>query len=445
VNLSFLLGQPNFFARYFTGAGYQPGLRQTRIFLFGQDSWRITPKLTVNYGLRWEDYRPQTAAHPGGAGSFDPTTGEVLAAGIGDVPANMGVQSHNLGFAPRIGIAYQVTEKTVVRAGYGRSFNPSGLGAVFGQGADYNPPVTNPQNVGQVTPYTPVFDLLNGPPAVPNPPVDASGRYPLPDGISVYYYTYPADSYRIPYADFWNLTVQRQLSPTLSVEAAYIGNVGRHLFMSINENQAVPGPGDFNSRRPFYNLFGLEQGIYQTCNCANSNYNALQAKLTKRFSRGFDFLVTYTWSKALDYSEGGGGWSDNYNPKASYGPATWDRTNTLTYAFNWALPLAHNRFWSTGDSKLAKALVDGWRMSGVGNFGSGLPFSPGVSNAPLLNADFNYVLADKVGDPHVGHPDRDLWFDPSAYTEPQEPFRNGNAGRNSLRGCRSPTGRSPRI
>ena len=111
------MGLPATFNRYYTAYNYYPGLRQTRLFFFAQDSWRVTSKLTFTYGLRWEDYLPQTAAKPGGAGSFDPSTGEVLAAGIGKRAPNLGVQAYNKLFEPRIGIAYQATPKTVVRAG----------------------------------------------------------------------------------------------------------------------------------------------------------------------------------------------------------------------------------------------------------------------------------------------------------------------------------------
>ena len=160
---SFLLGDPGGFARYFTGIGFHPGLRQTRLFFYGQDTWRATRKLTVSYGLRYENYLPQTAASRGGAGSFDPNTGDVLVAGVGSVPLNMGVKAYNLGFAPRIGIAYQAMEHTVVRAGYGRSFTPAGLGVVFGQAPDYDPPITNPQQLVAPNNYLPVFSLLVGP------------------------------------------------------------------------------------------------------------------------------------------------------------------------------------------------------------------------------------------------------------------------------------------
>jgi hypothetical protein len=292
----------------------------------------------------------------------------------------------------------------------------------------------NPQSVPQPNPYVAAFNLLNGPPAVPNPPVGANGRYPLPDGISVYYFTDPPDSYRIPLVDFWNFTVQQELGTDFAVELAYVGNVGRHLFLSLNRNQAVPGPGDYNPRRPFFQNFGLEQGLYQTCNCDNSSYNALQAKLQKRVSHGLDFLLTYTYGKAMGNSEGAGGFSDNYDVRASHGPMSWDRTHTVTLTHNFDLPFGRGRQFTMGGSKAADLILGGWRISGIHTFASGLPFTPFVSNAPLLNTDFNNVRADIVGDPSVSNPSADLWYNPNAFTAPQQPFRNGTASRNSLRG-----------
>lgn len=432
---SYLLGLPSTFGRYYTAYSYYPGLRETRLFLFGQDSWRVTSKLTLNIGLRWEDYLPQVAAKPGGAGSFDPATGDVLVAGLGAVPINLGVKPYNLGFAPRVGIAYQATEKTVIRVGYGTSFNPGGLGAVFGQGADYNPPIVNPQSVTQSNIYIPVFSLLNGPPTPPQPPVSSNGTYPLPNGLGINYFTYPLNSYRIPLADFWNFTVQHRLASTLALEVAYVGNVGRHLFETLNANQAVPGPGDVDSRRPFYNLYGLTQGLYQYCNCDNSNYNALQTKLQKQFSHGLDFLLTYTWSKALTDTEGGGVPSNSYDVRSDYGPASWDRTHALTLEHNWNLPFGRDRYWKLGGNPVADAVLGGWRLSGVHTFASGAPFTPTVANAPLLNdPDFASTRADVIGNWQVSNPNANVWFNPAAFTEPEQPYRQGTAGRNSLRG-----------
>jgi hypothetical protein len=432
---SFLLGQPNYLARAYTGQGFYPSLRQTRLYFFGQDSWRITPKLTLNYGLRYENYLPQTAAKPGGGGSFDPTTGEVLAAGVGSVPSNFGIKAYNLGFAPRLGLAYQLRPKTVVRAGYGRSFNAAGVGAVFAQNPEIDPPTLLIQSVNAPNPYStnvPGF-LVSGPPLPPVPPVGANGRFPLPDQVFVYFYIYPLDTYRIPLADFWNVTVQHEFQPNLTAEVGYVGNVGRHLFANRNTNQAVPGPGDFNPRRPFYK-FGLTQGVYDVCNCDNSGYNSLQAKLQKRTSHGLDILLTYTWSKAMTNSEGGYNFSDNYNIRGDHGPASWDHTHALTLLHTWDLPFGKGQRWLAKKSKAVDAVVGGWRFSGVTTLLSGAAFTPFVSNAPLLNADFNNVRPDVVSDPSVSDPNRNLWFNPEAYTFPQQPYRNGTASKGSLRG-----------
>jgi outer membrane receptor protein involved in Fe transport len=160
---SFMLAQPSAFDRIASG-NYYPGLRQTNLFLYAQDTWRVSQKLTLSYGLRYENYLPQRAAKPGGTGMFDPDTGMEWAAGIGGIPLDLGVHPYNLGFEPRLGIAYQLRTNTVIRAGYGSSFNAAGYGAIFGQGAEYNPPALTVQSVPQVYSYSPDFNLLAGQP-----------------------------------------------------------------------------------------------------------------------------------------------------------------------------------------------------------------------------------------------------------------------------------------
>ena len=438
---SFLLAQPSGFARYFTGLGFYPGLRQTRLFLYGQDSWRATRKLTVNLGLRYENYLPQTAAKPGGAGSFDPNTGEVLVAGVGSVPLSMGVKAYNLGFAPRLGVAYQLQEHTVVRAGYGRSFSPAGLGAVFGQAPDYDPPVTIPQQVNQNNNYAAVFSLLSGPPSPPNPTIGGNGRYPLPPTLNVYYFFDPPSSYRIPLADSWNLAMQHGFTSSLTAEIAYVGNVGRHLFMNPNVNQAALDPNcvtdgtcnDFNARRRF-NGFGLDQAIYQTCNCDNSDYHGLQAKVQQRLAHGLDFLVSYTWGKAMADTETGGAFSNNLNWKQDRGPANFDRAQALTISYVWELPYGQGRHWGSDSGKVMDLVLGGWNFTGITTVESGLPFTVTVSNAPNVFADLNSVRPDRIGNPSVANPNATLWFNPAAFVAPQGIGRNGLESHNSLRG-----------
>ncbi|MGI9071233.1 MAG: TonB-dependent receptor domain-containing protein [Bryobacteraceae bacterium] len=431
---SFLLGYPASFVQQNTGPGLYPALRQTRLFFFGQDAWRATSKLTITYGLRYENYLPQVAAKPGSAGTFDPATGEVVVAGFGNVPRNMGVKAYNLGFAPRLGIAYQATPRWVIRSGYGRSFNAAGVGAVWAQNPEIDPPVQFVQNLNQANPYStaiPTF-LTTGPPPAAVPAFQ-SGRYQLPPGVSVYFFFDPLSSYRIPLSDSWNFSVQRQVVPSLTLEAAYVGNVGRHLFLNLNRNQAIPGPGDFDSRRPFFK-YGDSQAIYSVCNCDNSSYNSLQVKAQKRLSHGLDFLLAYTWSKALTNGEGGYNFSDNYNVRADHGPAIFDRTHALTILHNWELPFGKGRKFLSHPNKIADGVIGGWRFSGVSALYSGVAFTPTISNAPSVNADLNSSRPDVIGDPNVQNPDASLWFNPSAYVAPQQPFRNGSAGKGSLRG-----------
>lgn len=432
---SFLLGQPSSFGRYFTGIGLYPGLRETRIFLYGQDTWRATRKLTVDYGLRWENYLPQGAAKPGGAGSFDPLTGTELVAGLGPNSLSLGVKPYNLGFTPRLGIAYQVQTNTVVRAGYGWGFTPAGYGSIFGQGLEYNPPILNGQTIPQANPYSPDFNLLAGPPLPVNPPIGSNGSYPLPDGISVYNWFWPLKAYRIPMAYFWNATVQHQFSGGLSFQVAYVGNVGRHLYLNPNINQAVPGPGNFDSRRPFFPQFGLEQGIFYTCNCDTSNYHSLQTKLEKHASHGLDFTLNYTYSKAMGSSNfGGGGFDDNYHWNNSYGPASYNSTHAVTLTNVWQIPYGRGKRWGSSNGKALDLILGGWSLDGLTTLDSGRPFSPMVSNGSSVNADFNGVRADIIGNPHVGNQSAAEWFNPAAYTDPLQPYRDGTASANSLWG-----------
>ena len=167
----------------------------------------------ADYGLRYENYLPQVGAQPGSAATFDPATGEVVVAGIGSVPRNMGIKPYNLGFAPRLGIAYQLTTKTVIRAGYGRSFNAAGVGAVFAQNPELDPPVQFVQDLNPPNPYStaiPTFLTTGRPP----PPIPRSEQPAATRCLTASRCTFSSTrsgAYRIPLADFWNFSVQHEL------------------------------------------------------------------------------------------------------------------------------------------------------------------------------------------------------------------------------------------
>ena len=160
----------------------------------------------------------------------------------------------------------------------------------------------------------------------------------------------------------------------------------------------------------------------------------MQLKVQKRISSGLDFLLTYTWSKALDNGEGGYGFSNNYDVRNDHGPATFDRTHAVTLMHNWDLPFGKNRRYMNHAHKIVDGVAGGWRFSGITTMYSGVAFTPTISAAPLVNADFNYFRPDIIGNPAVSNPNASLWFNPAAYTAPQEPYRQGDAGKGTLRG-----------
>jgi outer membrane receptor protein involved in Fe transport len=431
---SFLLAQPSSFSRI-VSTPYYPGLRETQFSLYGQDTWRVTPKLTLDYGVRYENFLPQSAAKPGGTGMFDPLTGMEWAAGVGPIPLNLGVHPYNLGFEPRLGIAYRVLTNTVVRAGYGWSYNGAGYGAIFGQGAEYDPPALTFQSISQVNPYTPDFNMLTGPALPPAPAVGSNGQYPLPNGVSPYNWFWPLSAYRVPMAYFWNLTVQHEFKNGLSLQTAYVGNVGRHLYLNPNINQAIPEPGNLVDNEPFYRLYGLSQGIYYTCDCANSDYNSLQARLEKHTTHGLDFALNYTYGKAMGFASfGGGGFDNNYNWNNDYGPESFNSTHALTLTNVWQIPYGHGQRWGASSSKPLNLILGNWSLDGITTLESGHPFSPMVSNTASVNSNFNGVRADKIGNPTVPNQSTAEWFNPAAFSDPRQPYRDGTASADSLWG-----------
>jgi hypothetical protein len=147
-----------------------------------------------------------------------------------------------------------------------------------------------------------------------------------------------------------------------------------------------------------------------------------------------DFLVTYTYGKAMVNSETGGAFSNNLAWWQDHGPANYDRAQTLTIGHVWELPFGRGRHFGTSTSRAVDLVLGGWDFSGVSTFESGLPFTPTVSNAPLVFADLNSFRADEIGNPSVPNPGANLWFNPNAFTYPQDPGRNGDVHHNSFRG-----------
>lgn len=390
---TFLLGDVTTFSRY-ASSSTDAKEAQKRWFFYGQDTFRLTPKLTLSYGLRWEIYFPESVNDDRNGGLLDLSTGNIRVAGVGDIDRSFNVENSLTNFAPRLGVAYQLTEKTVLRMGYGRSFDIGVFGSIFGHTVTQNLPVLSTQNLnsnntgGQIT--APVFNLATGPPAAPFPTVPADGLLPLPDGVSG---RARPMKMRLPTLDAWNVTLQHQLTPTLSVEAAYVANKGTHGFTQnnpeVNVNQpTIVGfkggplpcaPGVVTNcdlqrdrRKPFFSAYGWTQDIDFKCNCASSNYNSLQTKVEKRFSNGLSLLAHYTWSKNLNYT------NEYYNidPKVAYGPDDFNRKHVFLFTQLYELPFGRGKKFASDANRVADLLVGGWQINSITNWSSGLPFTP---------------------------------------------------------------------
>ena len=254
---TFILGDVNSFQRFVSTTNNAVG-HQWRTFYYGQDSWRISPKFTMTYGLRWEIYFPEAVSAKGDAGFGDMTNGTLRVAGYGSVSDNGNVQNTLKAFAPRLSFAYQFDPKTVLRMGYGRSFDIGVFGSNFGHAVTQNLPVLAAQsiedtnlNLAASNNRSAVFSLAQGPPAYPFSSVlsdiSPQGTLPLlgPDGTASTYIR--PNRQVLPTVDQWNATLQRQITSTLNLTVSYVGNKGTHVFPgtgpSYNNNEIAVGPG----------------------------------------------------------------------------------------------------------------------------------------------------------------------------------------------------------
>jgi len=391
---TFLLGDVTQLSRY-VSTSTNAAERQKRMFYYGQDTWRITPKLTLNYGLRWEIYFPEYVNGKDKGGFANIVQGVDRVAGEGGIGLNGDIDNKWTYFAPRIGVAYQLNTKTVVRMGYGRSFDMGVFGSNFGHSVTQNLPVLASQlvqastnNSAATNNNVPAFKLDAGPPTFVFPAIPSDGLFPL-NGPAANLQPHIRPTFqRLPTLDAWNVTVQRQLTSTFALEVAYIGNKGTNIFAgdgpTYNINQpSVVGFGTLTQaqRRPFNNAFSYpaygttccsgDQGNYLG-NDANSSYNALQIKVEKRFSQGLQFFSHYTWARNYKYDA-------NYyaiSHPVAYGPDDQSRKHVWVTNFVYELPFGKGKRFAGNANRAEDLIIGGWQLSNITNWSSGLPWTP---------------------------------------------------------------------
>jgi hypothetical protein len=398
-----------------------------------QDKWQITKRLSLSLGLRYDFVAP---AHwkDNKVSAVDTNTGQLLIPEAFPplIPKPTGSPTffnpqYN-GWQPRLGLAYRLMAKTVVRSGF----------AIF---QDHNNPIIQQTQAIRISwPWGYYANVTGMDTEMPSPYTLDN----LPLQSSFYNPTQPAPSYaadpngKIPYAMEYNLGVQQQITPTLSAEVNYVGSLGRHQELPLDWNIALsPGPGAIAPRTP-YPQYPTDMAI--VIDSGVSSYNGLLAKLQKRLSQGLYFLASYTFSKSLDYCSEGGACSNVQNPydlRSSWGPSDFDIRQMFVLSGTYQVPVGRGRHFLGSSGKLVNALAGGWSISGIQSVTTGLPFSV-LAGADVANVGepTNRQRANLVGDPFTGFKQSRLeWFNRAAFQEPAT-YTYGNSGKNIMRGPR---------
>ena len=398
--------------------------RQNTYGGFIQDDFKLNSKLTLNLGLRYDYTSPIYDANNQMA-NLDFATGKLVLAGQDGASRGL-VKTDKADFAPRIGLAWQVRQHTVVRSGYGRffSYQETRTGDPFQ--LYYNVPFVvepNYQSDGTV----PALTVSGGFPAV-NPNNITGG--------SVTTSAEGADTrLHAPVLDEWNLNIQQEFPGSMLLEVAYVGSKATHLQSMLDMNQdPVPGPGDIQSRRPFPQ-FGSFNDIVDR---GNSNYNALQVKVEKRMTHGLMFLSSFTYSKSLnDQPEiccSSPTPQNSYDLSHEYGPSDFDQRLRWVSSFDYQLPIGKGqRFMGSG--RAADLILGGWHLGGIFTIHTGFYFTPEMSFDPSNTGSNGLYRTDQTCNGNLPRGQRSInnWFNINCYPLPAD-FTFGNAAKNSLEG-----------
>jgi hypothetical protein len=388
---SFLIGDAAQFQRFNVYINDQYNYQKRGAF-YGQDSWRITSKLQLNYGVRWDIIFPETVNGTGHGGFASIDSGGIRVAGAGPYGTNGGQLMDYKNLGGRVGLAYQVLPNTVIRAGVGTVYDTVGyFGTLFGSVLSHNLPVQANENLGTTGSVNSVGATLASPPVRPaQPTIPTTGLIPFQNAYSQ---TFRPARIQLPKVDQFNVAVQQQFGATTTLDIAYVGNVGERVYpgetygYDLNEptlptTQAQLAAGSA-ARRPYNGKFvGSYQGAATLC-CSNSmtsaapsghaNYHSLQTKLDKRFAHGLQFNANYTWSKAMNYANDAA--FTNYK-QFSYGRNDTNRTNIFVLSGVYELPFGKNRIFLAHSNRLVDYLVGGYSLTGQTTWESGRPFTP---------------------------------------------------------------------
>ncbi|MFB3902135.1 MAG: carboxypeptidase regulatory-like domain-containing protein [Acidobacteriota bacterium] len=418
-----------------SGWTYQ-NLRSPFYAFYLQDDWRLGSRLTFNLGLRYE-LRPPWVETDNGLSNLDytdPHNPKLVLAKEGSRFDRALVRTDANNFGPRIGFAYQVSRKLVIRSGYG---------IYYGNTAWYAGLATNPPFRYGVALSTdsvhPTILLHEGLP---------EGIVKAENAANIALQVQERQGH-LPYSQQWSLSVQREFPGDLLFDIGYYANVAHKLTRLTDENWALPGPGDINARRRWTSIFVPGDNVVvsplSTFSIGhregNSNFHSLQARMEKRLSHGLSFLTSYMWSKTIgDSNEGAStGFTADYNPqnprdfRAERGLADEHRAHRFVTSYVYELPFGTGKTYLADMHPVVNSILGGWSCAGIAVLSSGRPVNLGVMGNPS-----NTGMPDRpnvLKDWRLSKEERsiDRWFDTTAFVA-NAPYTYGNAARNLLEG-----------
>jgi len=404
--------------------------------LYFRDRWQVNRKLTLNLGVRYEFYPLMSRGNGRGIERWDPNTNIVTIGGVGNIPQDNGMSVSKKLFAPRLGFAYRMDDKTVMRAGYSVSYNPMVLSRPL-RGLY---PATIASSWVAPTQFGYYGTLTRGIPDVPTPDI-SSGSVPLPPTVNMGPRSPWGGLIHRGYIQSWNYTLERRLPGETIASLGYVGNQTVRQFLDRDINAAPIGSGP--QGRPLVRTQNRLIEALMWDGWANSNYHSLQMALNKSMSKGLFLKGAYTWSKSINMSDEDG-WAglpltnlesqlDRNRARAGY-----DRTHMFIMSWVYELPIGKGK--ALGMSGLADKIAGGWRLNGVYSAYSGTPFTVSAATTSL-NAPGSSQTADQIGElvkiggvgPGTEYYSVNSFRDPN-FQRASTSFRFGAMGRNAVRG-----------
>ena len=429
--------QFNAWAAYLLGLPTSAGKSLQYLFMTGRewqfgwyarDRWQVTPHLTLSLGLRYEFYPLMTRADRG-LERYDPATNMVLIGGRGGNPDNVGIDVSHKFFAPRLGFAYRLGDNTVIRSGYGITYDP----LPFSRPLRGPYPATISANFVSPNSYTPYATLAEGIPFFTGPDIN-QGTVTIPGTVDD----------RSPwggmlhrgYIQSWNFIVERRLPGDLATSIGYVGTNTIHALADRDINAAEPGAG--NAGRPLVAMWGRTAATTMWDGFLGANYHSLQASVNRRFKGGLLLKGAYTFSKAISSTDEDGWAGLTWNSPSvlarNRALTGYDRNHILQLGWVADLPFGPGKKFAHGGGP-ASWLIREWQINGTFSAYTGTPFTVGADGSSLA-APGNSQTADQIKPvvEKLGGIGRNVpFFDPLAFKSITD-VRYGTSGRNILRG-----------